>query len=104
MKGQLYKISISLENAPFFKPAQFVYENVDSNIIVGFVSSYDSNKRKATICLFESAEIPDNAFDVIESIPGKKMFELFNLSLKENPYMAHEWQILLENKKTGENE
>lgn len=92
MKGQVYNIKHT-EKAGLAKPAQFVFENNDSNEIIGFIFSV-SEDDYITIALFEPKELPDAAIILEEEITEDELTTLLAMALADNPSMRKYWDTL----------
>lgn len=95
MKGQVYSILLpNRDDWGTAKPGQFVYsEDESSRELIGFISSAEN--KAIRICTFEPIELPENAFDIIESLDRKDLITLAQNALEQNPHMIREWEELL---------
>lgn len=94
MKGQVYSIYLEDRNDwGLARPGQFVFEDDDSTELSGFVCAAEN--KEVRICTFAPIDLPENAFDVEESLELDKVMELLDNALKHNPDMKEEWKQLL---------
>ncbi len=95
MKGQVYSIELLDEDdwgLPL--PGEFVYdEDENSRTLIGFISS--AEYKSIRVCLFEPIELPEKAFDIIESLNRCDVITLAQSALESNPHMRREWEELL---------
>lgn len=95
MKGQVYSVELLDENDwGLSRPGQFVYdEDENSRMLVGFISSAEYKIMR--VCLFEPMELPEKAFDVIQSLNRCDVITLAQIALERNSDMRREWEELL---------
>jgi len=95
MKGQVYSIYLLNRNDwGLAKPGQFVYDEDElSRKLIGFVSSVEN--KTIRVCLFQPLELPEKAFDIIESLERSDVIALARNALECNPSMRWEWEDLL---------
>lgn len=95
MKVQVYKLPSSVENMLIAKPAQFVFANNESNMVIGFIAGVDA--QFLSICLFEPidiSELPRDAMPIHSQVDAS---EMLNLAFIQNPAMRQEWLDVLDN-------
>lgn len=87
-KMLIQRYTVIAEDPEMAAPAQFVFEDNDSDLVTGFI--YSVNGDEIEIVLFEPADLSD--VDIVSFIEGEQNWpSLLNEALETNPDMKPYW-------------
>ena len=89
---QCYKVEV--DHPEKCRPAQFVFEDNDSDDIIGFVSNVDG--KHATFCTFAPIVLPECGINIKETLDHYGIRLLLHNALEQNPEMEEEWLEVLQ--------
>lgn len=92
MMMQVYRVKC--ENPSAAMPAQFVFENDDSNVVKGFI--YEVNSIFITIVLFEPIPKIKGVTVLEHKITSEQYNQYLKQALLNNPIMREHWVAALE--------